>query len=57
MTAEWDGAAFVATRCSAAINGGKPTVQRRWLSGPDELTVTQDWGGKKPFTAVYVRAS
>lgn len=53
--AKWEGATFVATRRSDAVNGGKPTVQRRWLSGPDELTITQDWGGKKPFTAVFTR--
>jgi len=55
VTSHWEGAAFVATRTSDAVNDGKPTVQRRWLSGPNELTMTQEWGGATPFTAVFTR--
>jgi len=56
VRAVWEGSTFVATRHSDAVNNGKPTVQRRWLSGADELTITQDWGGARPFTAVYTRS-
>lgn len=56
VASKWEGATFVATRKSDAVNGGRPTVQRRWVDQKtDELVVSQDWGGKKPFIARYAR--
>ena len=56
VSASWEGATFVATRRSEAVNSGRPTVQKRWVDAPSgELVITQDWGGKKPFVAHYAR--
>jgi hypothetical protein len=57
VRAWWDGAAFVAERQCDGVNGGRPTVQRRWLdSSSGELIISQDWGGKRgPFVARFAR--
>lgn len=54
----WDGATFVAERQSDAVNGGRPTVQKRWVdSSSGQLVISQAWGGKRPFIARFAKKS
>ena len=57
VRAHWEGGAFVATRCCAMLNKGRPTVQRRWVDpASGQLVISQSWGGKADFVARYNKA-
>ena len=56
VRAWWEGECYVSERRADNINGGRSTVQRRWIdSATGELVIAQDWGGEKTFVAYFTR--
>jgi hypothetical protein len=63
VSSKWEGDCFVSSRQCDKINGGQPTVQRRWIEPStasaanveEELHVTQEWGGTCCYKTRYVR--
>ena len=56
VSAVWHGRAFVSARCCDDVNGGRPTVQSRWVDEVSgELVITHEWGGTARYTSFYTR--